>query len=510
MVKSPRRSLPFSQQELRQFILPVTVTAITILAYLFFEDMVFGSPASPWLAIVAFAGIVHIVLFDRVMRSSPQYRLYSAWINPITSGLGVGILPYLRPNHTNDLFQILSLLSILGIVISTGRTGAYLNLATILIVSLGYFAPSLQHAPDILWHFAPFGVYVMLVEAVARIGDSARHHIHRLETINRVSRQMMMSLDTEQTISLLNATIQNALEADTYYIGIVKDEEVHLDLFYDDGEYFNGTRVPLEGSLTGWVIKNQKELFLPDLREAFHPEGAGNFIIGREKSSLSWMGVPIGAANVTGVIALASYKPNAFDTADLELLSNLAQQVSLALDNTIQHAKVEEQARLDSMTGVYNHAYFLQKLTEQASETLKSKGHLSLIMLDVDFFKKYNDTYGHLVGDQILNTLCMAIKQHIKRNDAVGRWGGEEFIISLAEATGEQAFQVARRIGETLANLRVEDREGNPLPVPTVSQGIAVFPSEAQDIYRLIDLADRRLYVAKARGRNQVEPQQGF
>jgi diguanylate cyclase (GGDEF)-like protein len=127
-------------------------------------------------------------------------------------------------------------------------------------------------------------------------------------------------------------------------------------------------------------------------------------------------------------------------------------------------------------------------------------------MLDIDYFKQYNDTYGHLVGDQILNSLCSAIKQHIKQGDAVGRWGGEEFIISLPNATGEQATQVAKRISETMAGLRVEDREQRTVPVPTVSQGIGMFPSEADEIYRLIDLADRRLYVAKERGRNQIEP----
>jgi len=203
---------------------------------------------------------------------------------------------------------------------------------------------------------------------------------------------------------------------------------------------------------------------------------------------------------------LASYKPNAFDLADMELLSSLAQHVTLALDNTIRHAQVEEQARLDSLTGVYNHGYFLKRLAEQAEETSTLETPLSLIMMDIDYFKQYNDTYGHLVGDRILKSLCIAIKQHIKQGDAVGRWGGEEFVISLPNATGEQATQVAKRISETMASLRVEDRDQRTVPVPTVSQGIAVFPNEADEIYRLIDLADRRLYVAKERGRNQIEP----
>jgi len=304
--------------------------------------------------------------------------------------------------------------------------------------------------------------------------------------------------------------MQDALEADTYFIGIVKDNEIHLDLFYDEGEYYHGARVPLDGTLSGWVIINQKELFLPDLSNGIQLEGVRDYVIGRQKTSLSWIGVPLKAHNVSGVLALGSYKPHAFDLADMELLSNLAQHVTLALDNTVRHALVEEEARLDSLTRVYNHGYFLKKLAEQADEAITINTPISLIMLDIDFFKHYNDTYGHLVGDQVLNALCTAIQSHIKQTDTVGRWGGEEFIIALVGASGGQAVQVAKRIGETMSGMYMEDREKNSIPVPTVSQGIAVFPSEADEIYRLIDLADRRLYIAKERGRNQVEPDEDY
>jgi diguanylate cyclase (GGDEF)-like protein len=444
------------------------------------------------------------------MRISPQYQVYSKWINPVLSGLGIGLFPYIKPDHPIEIFHILSILGILSVAMSAGRLSSYLNAAAILLASIWFYGQSLREFQGLLTFFAPFLLCFALVEAVARIQDTAQQHIHRLETINKVSRQIMMSLDTEQTLSLLNATIQNALDADTYYIGLVKDGEVHLDLFYDDGEYFNGTRIPVEGTLTGWVIRNQKELLLHDLLELAAPDGTRHFPIGKDRVSRSWMGVPLKAANVTGVIALASYAPNAFDTADMELLTNLAQHVTLALDNTIRHARVEEQARLDSLTGVYNHAYFLQRLSEQAEAALQSRIPLSLIMLDIDFFKQYNDTHGHLVGDKILHALCTAIKNNIKQSDSVGRWGGEEFVIALVGANGDQAIHVAERIGETLSKLRVEDRDQKTVAVPTVSQGIAVFPLEETDIYRLIDLADKRLYIAKARGRNQVEPAAGF
>ena len=127
-------------------------------------------------------------------------------------------------------------------------------------------------------------------------------------------------------------------------------------------------------------------------------------------------------------------------------------------------------------------------------------------MLDIDYFKQYNDTFGHLVGDRILMILCTSIRHHIKQTDAVGRWGGEEFAISLPGASSAEALRVAERIRQTMLSLQVEDRNQKTIPVPTVSQGIAVYPQEADEIYRLVDLADHRLYIAKSRGRNQVEP----
>jgi len=504
-IRKPATS--FTPHEIRRFILPLTLASIFFMAVIA-ADGLFLEPSPNFVMIVyGITGIIYILLFDRLNARSSFFRAHYGWLNAISSGIGLGILPYLLPIQLDEVFHILTIFGVVGVVTVSGRARAYLTLLAILILSLPKYIPEITSRATALEFLAPALISIAVLEAIVRIEDTTQQHIHRLETINKVSRQIMLSLETEQTISLVNATMQDALEADSYFIGIVKDDEVHLDLFYDDGEYFSGIRVPLEGTLSGWVIKNQKELFLPDLREEINLEAVGNFVIGKDKTSLSWMGVPLKALNVTGIMALASYRPNAFDLADMELLSNLAQHVALALDNTIRHAQVEEQARLDSLTGVYNHGYFLNRLAEQAEESLALNTPLSLIMLDIDYFKQFNDAFGHLVGDRILTTLCAAIKHHIKQADAVGRWGGEEFVISLPGATGQQAMQVARRISETLATLRVEDREHKTVPVPTVSQGIAVFPGEADEVYRLIDLADRRLYVAKERGRNQIEPE---
>jgi diguanylate cyclase (GGDEF)-like protein len=505
-MRSRRPSGFFAPQEIRKFILPITLTSITMMVLLIVENLFRGRASNIEAIIYGGVIIAGTLINNAVLIRTANFRDSYGWLNAIMTGMGLGLLPFILPVQLAEIAHILIVFGTLAVAIVSGRPYCYATLLIIFFLGLPYLFGVPGNPVNVLDFWMPYIVSVVVMEAVLQIKDTTQQHIRRLEIINKVSRQIMLSLETEQTISLLNATIQDALEADTYFIGILRGNEIEFDLFYDDGDYYNGTRVPIEGTLSGWVIRNQKELFLPDLRKELDLEGVKDYIIGKERTSLSWMGVPLIAANVTGVIALGSYQPNAFDSADMELLSSLAQHITLALDNTIRHSQVEEQARLDSLTGVYNHGYFLKKLAEQAEAASASQIPLSLIMLDIDFFKQYNDTYGHLVGDRILRTLCTAIRHHIKQSDTVGRWGGEEFVISLPGATGEQALQVAERIGQTMAALKIEDREQQMIPVPTVSQGIAIYPIEADEIYRLIDLADRRLYVAKERGRNQIEP----
>lgn len=125
-------------------------------------------------------------------------------------------------------------------------------------------------------------------------------------------------------------------------------------------------------------------------------------------------------------------------------------------------------------------------------------------MLDVDYFKEYNDTYGHGGGDQVLTKIVQAIRAHVKHSDLVGRWGGEEFGVALLDNDTPSTLYVAERIRQTLVATRIETKDGKPILPPTISQGIASFPVHTQDTATLIDLADAALYRAKSSGRDQV------
>ena len=504
-------NLGSTPQENLVSILPAVIAGIIVLAATIITVFVYFEPSNEIYRIVLILfgifGTLYLAFHYFLFTTSPNKTRF-AWTNAIITGCALGLMTQFIPEEVDYLLYTLLFITAMSTSLISARGPAYF---LILIVSGAHIRSQIELPTPIYTWITYIGLTVaaiMVVETIQQLKKLARRQINRLEIINELSKQIVYTLETKQLLSLLNAAFQNALEADTYYIGIVDGDEIQMQLFYDDGEYFNDIRVKREGTLSDWVINNQRPLFLPDLRQTVELEGVRFVMLGKQKGSLSWMGVPVRGTHVDGVMVIGSYRPNAFDRSDLELLSNFAQRAVLALDNTYHHAMVQKEARLDSLTRVYNHGYFIQALLEKAQDCRIQKQPLSLIMLDIDHFKQYNDTFGHLVGDEILVRLCEIIRGNIKQLDIVGRWGGEEFAIALPNTDGGQALQIAQRIRETFSSSTLHHNEKGDLPVPTISQGIAVL-QETADTSKLIDLADQRLYIAKRRGRDQVEPAPG-
>ncbi|MBI4928768.1 MAG: sensor domain-containing diguanylate cyclase [Anaerolineae bacterium] len=351
------------------------------------------------------------------------------------------------------------------------------------------------------------GISIGITETIYLMQKRIEHDFQRLKVVNQMTRSLAYSIETSQVMSLMSGAIQAVLDADTYFIGLVQDDHINLKLFYDDGEFFSNMSIDREGTLGGWVVNRRRSLLLTDAPNQLKDLGLDGKIIGKPHVSLSWMGTPLQTPDhVFGVVAVASYKRNAFNNSDLELLENFAQQASITLDNAYHHAEVEEQSTQDSLTRVLNHSNFLKHFLKETEKAAQHHYPLSVIMLDVDHFKKYNDNYGHLVGDQVLVGLSELVRRYTKSSDLVGRWGGEEFIIALPQTSGIQANLVAERIRKAINRMEVFDRENNHIPPPTVSQGIALFPQESDRPETLLDMADKRMLLAKNRGRDQIEP----
>jgi len=166
------------------------------------------------------------------------------------------------------------------------------------------------------------------------------------------------------------------------------------------------------------------------------------------------------------------------------------------------HLDLERLAATDPLTGASNRRHFLQRLQADRSRCLRQNRPLGLLALDLDHFKSINDNYGHLAGDEVLKTLVSTLKAELRPSDVVGRMGGEEFMVLLADTNHAEARSVAERLRAAVAALEIPSLEG-PLKV-TVSIGIAFFGDDGDMVEAVFKAADLRLYAAKAHGRNRV------
>lgn len=514
MKKYNTPSKGMTAQDQQRLVMPVLASIVFFLlilatysAFLFFT----GELSEKFLFGLSCLGIISAFILYYFILPKTHLLDKFKWVIVVVIGLVLGLIAVFIPEPIFSIFFVLYLLSVITVAVINGREATFLMIGIVTILTLFSMQGELDYWPVVLQVVGLPIVMLAVSETFLRSSDMLHKRILRMAEINDFARKIASTLETEQVMSLLSAAIQDSMDADTYWLGLCDGNDyLHLDLVYDDGEYFSPERVPLAGTLSGWVIRNEQSLFLPDLREEPDLEGIQVRLIGKNKISLSWMGAPIHTAHYKGVIGVASYQPNAFDRMDMQLLENLAQQAAFALDNAHHHTEVEFQSQLDSLTEVYNHGFFLKMLGKQAELRRTTQSPMSLIMLDVDYFKLYNDTYGHLFGDTVLQTLVSTIRSHIKKSDFIGRWGGEEFAVALPGANGQQALMVARRIQSTMADMKLKHQEKGKVPAPTVSQGIAIFPLETDDIYKLIDIADQRLYIAKERGRNEVEPDEKY
>ncbi|QUV85328.1 sensor domain-containing diguanylate cyclase [Chloracidobacterium aggregatum] len=250
--------------------------------------------------------------------------------------------------------------------------------------------------------------------------------------------------------------------------------------------------------LAEWCVQHKQALRLQDIeREA----ALYNYRWLTERLPYrSWMGVPLEAEKkVLGVISVASQQPQAFSEQDEEMLRALGQQLVGALEK----ARLYELATIDGLTGLLNARAVRARLAEVFAKTLADNGQMGVLMFDIDFFKKVNDTYGHEVGNEVLQYLSKLVRSKLRDTDIAGRYGGEEFIVILPQTPVKGALDVAERLRRHIAARPVPTTAGE-LPI-TASFGVAYLPMPGVTTPdKLVEVADQALYASKRNGRNRV------
>ncbi|HYF77092.1 MAG TPA: sensor domain-containing diguanylate cyclase [Symbiobacteriaceae bacterium] len=260
-----------------------------------------------------------------------------------------------------------------------------------------------------------------------------------------------------------------------------------------------GQRFPADRGITGAVFTGGKALVIDDVtRDHRYIDGVAG--------AHSELAVPLmWEGHVLGVLNVESHQVKAYSSTDLDLLTTVAEQAAAAIGNARLHQETRHLAITDQHTGLYNYRHFQEQLAATVREAQLTGMPAALFMVDLDFFKRCNDTYGHPTGDVVLEQLARLLRESCRADDQVFRYGGEEFTIILPGTTDADALRVAERIRERVAQHSFLTRSGRRLDWPvTVSIGVASYPRDGLSEVDLLIAADRAMYAAKARGRNRV------
>jgi diguanylate cyclase (GGDEF)-like protein len=205
--------------------------------------------------------------------------------------------------------------------------------------------------------------------------------------------------------------------------------------------------------------------------------------------------------NLLGILALLLEKKSALSSYQIELLEVLGNQASVSIANARFHAEIERLAVTDGLTSLFNHRHFQERLADEFNRLGRFSAPVSLLLIDIDHFKKINDTYGHPAGDIVLKRVANIIRKTVRNIDIPARYGGEEFAVVLV-GTGEKgAVNMGERLRKAVMDTKFES-DGTTFNL-TISIGISTYEGEAMKKEDLVDKADKALYQAKGNGRNR-------
>jgi len=341
-----------------------------------------------------------------------------------------------------------------------------------------------------------FSTQASLALQNARLHSLERSRARQLETINTIAQQMTIVLDLEELLTKVCSLIGQAFEID--HVSILLREDKHLVLRAHEGRLTplipKQTRIPVEVGPWNRILIGDKVVIENDLGR--HPYDAGLF---QESNSRMCIAL-VSFGQTLGVLVLESAREKAFDPMSRRTLESLADICATAIQNAQHVDRVRQLAYLDGLTGIFNRRFFEMRIGEEIERAKRFDSHLSVVLVDIDQFKRLNDEFGHLLGDEVLRQVSSIFSDHLRKIDVVCRYGGEEFAILLPETNPKSAMQVAEKLRRLIEKWQFP---GVARPV-TVSAGTATFPENGSSRDDLVKAADAALYAAKQAGRNCV------
>jgi diguanylate cyclase (GGDEF)-like protein len=324
-------------------------------------------------------------------------------------------------------------------------------------------------------------------------------------TLSKLSNYLNSCLTSEEACAVITSVAPQLLPSDVGTLYRISSPGGYLERLASWGD------VPSEEKLFApqdcWALRRGRLHWIGDTRSGVLCQ----HVAGAAESILPYLCIPLIAHSETlGLLFLQRLQlpSNALDgsaalESKLQLAAALGETISLALSNLKLRDTLRQQSIRDPLTGLYNRRFLEEYLVHERVRATRKNRPLSVIMLDIDHFKRFNDTFGHDAGDAILRRMGLLLQGHVRGSDIACRIGGEEFALLLPEAPLPIAYQRAENILDTVRRLQLKHR-GQVLGAITVSLGVAAFPKHGETPEALIRAADRALYQAKEGGRNKL------
>ncbi|MBU0554311.1 diguanylate cyclase [Myxococcota bacterium] len=335
---------------------------------------------------------------------------------------------------------------------------------------------------------------------------ATKHELSLIERFSRGLQKLNQTLELREAAEAALEAVQLLVQIDLAVISLLEDAKqgfhrVLLAVGEDAPRFMNLTFTEDEG-LVGQAVAARRTRPAPgELLDAQAIFTSADRL--PRMRSLLIMPLLDADGEPLGALTVASVRPRVCDQPPhREMLELIASQAAVRIDLARAHEQIKEMATVDGLTGLLNHRTFQQAFDKMLIRAKRNERPLSIILTDIDHFKRFNDTYGHPFGDIVLSRVAKVLRQAVRKLDVAARYGGEEFVIILEDAEEEGAASRAEHVRQQVEALVFEHDIG-PVSV-TLSLGVASFPLDGTLKSDLIDRADKALYRAKHGGRNQV------
>jgi two-component system cell cycle response regulator len=340
---------------------------------------------------------------------------------------------------------------------------------------------------------------------LSRVNSLLDRKLEEMTFLQQITKSMVSTFDEEKILNTV-------LDGITYELGY---QRAVIFLADEDGRLRGRSSVGMPMGCEGLMLEpSEKEAYAQLLRGNEQVVLRDTFLGLETELAVSLEGAPgrqqclvpvVSREEVLGAILLFQQEGEPpFSEERIGIVVTLAGQLGLALDNAVLYQTTLQQSITDGLTGLHNTRYLYNRIEIEMSRARRYGHSLSLFMLDIDYFKHYNDRYGHLSGDDALRQIARILKENSREVDTVARYGGEEFCVILPETDGAQAKVLAERIRGAVESTPVRPGEGHQPEVLTISIGISTMTDDACVAEDLVRMADKALYRAKDEGRNRV------